>query len=1293
MAEAIAVVGLTATVVTLLGASNKVLGHLYQFHSKFQEAPRTLRDTRTQLNLIVDIMEQIKNRCTDGSLTMDAKRALSPIVEDSLTQVTVLDGLIEKMLPTSTDSTLRRARKAIASSRKEKEVVAILGTLEKHMVGLTCYLSQESHKEMVAMRMMGCKSWLRPLDVGSMYQTKLPGTCDWIWTDPTFMKWNQPSSSDRLLCIYGTHGCGKSVLASSIVERLKSHQSQTLFFYFSGTDDSQRKLDSLVRTLLWQLQEFKDALGVEIVHKLMSEYPSVTPRLLDAFKEAARLVEGTVYCVIDGVDECIDDSTPKLLEYVQNLLNTTTNFRVVLLGRRHIPQANLWIKIDSSLIKHDIDAFIRHGIEKFPILKHPKLGDSVFKTLQEKSDGMFLWVELMIDYLKNSAMPSEVEKRLCNLPYGLEGAYRCLFSKLIEKLDDWQLDRAIKIFAFTTASCRALKVDELRYAYALGTGPSSTLGERLFLEPEQAILDVCGDLINITGGVVRLIHISVKEFLIRPKEKWLCVDDPKVMKFRVDLEATHRSLGLICVDYLGISEYGFPLHDPDAFLAFGTHHPFLEYASRHAIPHLNQSGPPSQITVDRINDFIESQGFVSWVEYLAMLLVDDVSNSMLVFELDTFKSWWGKGGHVWRLFEDKVRVSWRRELANRTRRFGVDDLRTEQWRNLVDLTESIEPDPNPGASSVALHEAPRGSSDAISQIMNFPNNYTTLPLHRQVGVILRLQSYLQRAKFLTDPLRRLLEIILLGADNIPSYVLLAIGMFYYRLNKLEDALRVFSATLTKVENREAPIKLVILESIGNVLWEQEKYQEAEVMYRRTLEAREKVLGKEHTSTLWSAYSLGCALEKLGKYEEAQAIHRQTLEGRKRALGKEHKDTLDSAYCLGHTLEMLERYEEAEAVYRQTLEARERVLGKEHGCTLWSAYSLGCVLAYREKYEEAEAMHRQTLKARERVHGKEHKITLESACRLGYVLVGLKKYDEAEAVHRQTLEAMEEVLGKEHAGTLSIACSLGCVLAHREKYEEAEAVHRQTLKARERVLGKEHEDTLWSAYKLGYVLMNLNKYEEAEAVHGQTLEVMEKVLGKEHTSTLWNAYSLGCVLAYRGKYEEAEAVHRQTLEARERVLGKEHEDTLWSAYKLGYVLMNLNKYEEAEAVHGQTLEVMEKVLGKEHTSTLWNAYSLGCVLEYRGKYEEAEAVHMRTLEARERVLGKEHGDTLWSACSLGRVLAYRGKYEEAEAMHRRTLEAREGVHGKEFMIALESAHKLRRVLEGWGTYKGVKDAHR
>ncbi|KAK3352633.1 hypothetical protein B0T25DRAFT_189556 [Lasiosphaeria hispida] len=380
-------------------------------------------------------------------------------------------------------------------------------------------------------------------------------------------------------------------------------------------------------------------------------------------------------------------------------------------------------------------------------------------------------------------------------------------------------------------------------------------------------------------------------------------------------------------------------------------------------------------------------------------------------------------------------------------------------------------------------------------------------------------------------------------------------------------------------------------------------------------------------------SVGESFHMLGKYKEAEQMHRQALQLYEKMLGKEHPSTLSSMNNLALVLDSQGKYEEAEQMHRQALQLMEKMLGKEHPSTLSSMNNLALVLKSQGKYEEAEQMHRQALQLREKVLGKEHPETLRSMSNLALVLNSQGRYEEAEQMHRQALQLKEKVLGKEHPSTLSSMNNLALVLNSQGKYEEAEQMHRQALQLKEKVLGKEHPETLNSMNNLALVLKSQGKYEEAEQMHRQALQLKEKVLGKEHPSTLSSMNNLALVLKSQGKYEEAEQMHRQELELCEKVLGKEHPETLSSMNNLALVLDSQGKYEEAEQMHRQALQLKEKVLGKEHPSTLSSMNNLALVLESQGKYEEAEQMHRQALQLKEKVLGKEHPETLKSKNNL------------------------------------------------------------
>ena len=82
-----------------------------------------------------------------------------------------------------------------------------------------------------------------------------------------------------------------------------------------------------------------------------------------------------------------------------------------------------------------------------------------------------------------------------------------------------------------------------------------------------------------------------------------------------------------------------------------------------------------------------------------------------------------------------------------------------------------------------------------------------------------------------------------------------------------------------------------------------------------MEAREKLLGREHPNTLTSISNLGLVLSIQGKYKEAEVMHRRALEAREKVLGREHPSTLTSVSNLGNVLDSQGKYEEAEVMYR------------------------------------------------------------------------------------------------------------------------------------------------------------------------------------------------------------------------------------------------------------------------------------------------------------------------------------------------------------------------------------------
>ena len=68
-------------------------------------------------------------------------------------------------------------------------------------------------------------------------------------------------------------------------------------------------------------------------------------------------------------------------------------------------------------------------------------------------------------------------------------------------------------------------------------------------------------------------------------------------------------------------------------------------------------------------------------------------------------------------------------------------------------------------------------------------------------------------------------------------------------------------------------------------------KDAEPLYRRALEARERTLGAEHPDTLHSINELAVCLQAMGLQKDAEPLYRRALEASERTLGAEHPHTL------------------------------------------------------------------------------------------------------------------------------------------------------------------------------------------------------------------------------------------------------------------------------------------------------------------------------------------------------------------------------------------------------------------
>jgi hypothetical protein len=144
MAEALAVVGIVASIVQLVDFSSKVLSRLNEFQSSVDEVPKSFRNIKVELPLLLDTLKHVNKDISAGLIADEIQKSLLPVIEACQTQIESLDAVLVQTLPAPGDSRTQRTRKAISSLSQEAKVEKIGSALRSHLLTLTFYYSVAS---------------------------------------------------------------------------------------------------------------------------------------------------------------------------------------------------------------------------------------------------------------------------------------------------------------------------------------------------------------------------------------------------------------------------------------------------------------------------------------------------------------------------------------------------------------------------------------------------------------------------------------------------------------------------------------------------------------------------------------------------------------------------------------------------------------------------------------------------------------------------------------------------------------------------------------------------------------------------------------------------------------------------------------------------------------------------------------------------------------------------------------------------------------------------------------------
>ena len=212
-------------------------------------------------------------------------------------------------------------------------------------------------------------------------------------------------------------------------------------YYFCTSAKGRNSATAVLRSLLWQMTEKRMELTEPLLQSFdtpeKSQSTTSNPEilwglLLKVLRAGADL--GTTVCVVDGLDECDEESQRWISEKFTNidLLESKlyNAFKLAIVSR----DLSLLRKVQDQ-IKLDPDNDIEDSgdVQKLVTTRVEELStiigfsqefrENVQDQLLKRAEGTFLWVGFAMVELRTKSSLTEIEETLQLLPPGLDGIY------------------------------------------------------------------------------------------------------------------------------------------------------------------------------------------------------------------------------------------------------------------------------------------------------------------------------------------------------------------------------------------------------------------------------------------------------------------------------------------------------------------------------------------------------------------------------------------------------------------------------------------------------------------------------------------------------------------------------------------------------------------------------------------------------------------------------------------------------------------------------------------------------
>ena len=436
-------------------------------------------------------------------------------------------------------------------------------------------------------------------------EKRIADTGKWLLEDGTFQDWRENPRSD-ILWIHGKRGCGKSYLASRVIQVLGEAgedftndtqegraTSVIAYMYCSSLDASHTEplklLGFVLRQLCLRLPRPEIEPSLEKLYDRQSEVEKLDIRdVREAIKTMLRCFART-FIVVDGLDECHtlgNNQFQDLCDFLRSLTESREDgsvVKVIAFSRpEHAEIKSAFVgcprvQVDAGASNDDIKQFVSNKLSASDlyVTKTPGLLEEAREIIVSRADGMFLWADLVVNSLKGERKAKDIKAKLESLPRGLDGIYEQSMERILKEKSESVRTVALRILLWIANAMRPLSRDELVQALAVEPGMKELERDDIINDDDNFARD-CADLIVLNNtGYYSLLHSSLKDYLCStPTAQFRVPEDYRVLQ-----ADANKILAETCLTYLTFKKFrSGPVDSVEELRSLVDENPFLEYA-------------------------------------------------------------------------------------------------------------------------------------------------------------------------------------------------------------------------------------------------------------------------------------------------------------------------------------------------------------------------------------------------------------------------------------------------------------------------------------------------------------------------------------------------------------------------------------------------------------------------------------------------------------------------------------------------------------------------------------------